>query len=148
MNNVDTIMQLINWERSEEEQREGLAMARDLKCIRTFFQPSGPGYSKSVWENCARIICERSDDELRPYVFDMMLWLQDLNWPGAMKIQHRLMQFSDVRFIANTIDEMIPALIAVNEISWLMSIADLLDNSKLMEELSDASVQILSRFQR
>lgn len=148
MNNIDMIMYLIDWDRSEDEQQQGLDMARDVKCIRAFFQPSGPGYCKSVWENCARIVCERSDAELIPYLLDMLMWLQDLNWPGALQIMQRLLRFSDVEMLSMTIEDMLPALRAIDEVPWLMSIAGLLDNSKLKQRLNSTTVRILTEYRR
>ena len=144
MNNIDTIMYLIDWSRSSAEQQEGIRMARDVKCLKAFFQPSGPGYCKSVWDNCAKIVCERSDEELVPYTSDMLAWLEDLNWPGTMCVVQRLKQFNDVSILAFSIEEMLPALVALKEIPWLMCIAELLDNQKLKKQLKDSTVQFLT----
>ena len=146
MNNIDTIMYLIDWRRSKADQHQGIAMARNIKCIQAFFQPSGPGYSKSVWGNCAKIICERPDEELIPYTLEMLMWLQDINWPGALDIMERLLRFSEVTVLAMTINEMLPALIAVDEISWLMGMANLLSNKKLVEALSENTIHILNQY--
>lgn len=146
MNNIDTIMYLIDWNRSEAEQQEGLRMAREVQCIRAFFQPSGPGYCKSVWENCATIICERSDEELMPHIYEMFAWLQDLNWPGALSILQRLLRFSNVDALAEMIEEMLPALVAVDETPWLMSIAGLLESQELQATLSKETIQVLRKY--
>ena len=39
-----------------------------------------------------------------------------------------------------------PDLIAINDYSWLMSLADLLDNKNLIEELDDTTVSILNKY--
>lgn len=147
MNNIDTIMYLIDWNRSEDEQQQGISMAREVKSIKAFFQPfCPPGSSKSLWENCARIVCERSDEELIPYLTDMMIWLEDLNWPGAVLIQQRLLEFSNVECLVDIIKNMVPALIAINEEPWLMSIAPLLKNTKIAESLTNDIVEILVKY--
>lgn len=146
MNNIDTIMYLIDWRRSEKEQQKGIDMAREVKCIKTFFQPTGPGYCKSVWENCAYIICSRSDEELEPYVLDMLIWLQDLNWPGAMKITNRLISFTKAKTLAFMIQELIPVLIYIDEVPWLMSIANLLENQNLQVELDPSTYKKLLEY--
>ena len=80
MNDIDRIMYLLNeWERTEEEQSEGLRKARNVLCLKPFFRPIGRGYSKHVWENCAIVVCERSDEDLFLYIDEMLLWMQDLN---------------------------------------------------------------------
>ena len=146
MTNIDTIMYLINWNRSPAEQTKGIQMAREVQCIRAFFRPCGPGYSKSVWSNCAIIICERSDDELIPHVFEMLAWLQDLNWPGAYTVLQRLLKFSEVDMLAATIETMIPALEAMTDIPWLMSIANILDNHLLRTKLRNETVFALMKY--
>ena len=148
MNNIDEILYLIDWHRSPEEQQQGIALAREVKCIKTFFQPCGPGYNKSVWENCARIVSERTDEELIPYTIDMLMWLQDSNWPGAELILLRLKNFSDFTIMSLIIKDMIPALEAVGEVSWLMSIAELLENPNFENAIDDISKNNLDKYKR
>lgn len=143
MSDIDIIMNLIDWRSSKENQEKGIEMAKDIQCIKAFFQPSGPGYCKSVWENCAVIVCVRSDAELKPYITDMFMWLEDLNWPGAERILQRLLSFEEVNTLARTVELAVPALIAVDETSWLMSIACLLDNQRLRQMLNDTTVSML-----
>ena len=143
MYDIDRILHLIDWNRSLPEQQEGIAMAREVSCIKAFFQPIGPGYSKNVWDNCAAILCERTDEELTPYTLDMLLWLEDLNWPGAEQIQRRLIQFQDVSMLSSYLNSMIPALSFLREDSWLMFLADLLENEKLQRSLRPDVVEIL-----
>lgn len=146
MNNIDEIMYLLDWKRSELEQQQGIAMARNVSCLKAFFQPIGPGYSKSVWDNCAVILCERSDEELGPYVLDMLLWLEDLNWPGAQLIQDRLCSFHNVSQLSRSLNAMVPALEILEKKSWLSFISDLLTNPKIAECLNSNTINILSRY--
>lgn len=140
---IDRIMYLIHWNRSPVEQQEGIAMARQVSCIKAFFQPCGQGSGKPVWENCAYIICERTDEELKPYITDMLLWLQDLNWPGAEQIQRRLIGFQDVELLSVELNRMVPALTLLDEDSWLEYLADLLENEQLKESLREDVAKIL-----
>lgn len=89
MVNIDYIMELIDWNNSIEEQALGIRLARDVKCINAFLQPGSP-YGKNVWDNCAKILSERTNEELAPYLIELMEWLQDMNWPGAFCILDRL----------------------------------------------------------
>lgn len=89
MVNIDYIMELIDWNNSIEEQALGIRLARDVKCINAFLQPGSP-YGKNVWDNCAKILSERTNEELSPYLIELMEWLQDMNWPGAFCILDRL----------------------------------------------------------
>ena len=146
MTDIDRIMYLIDWNRSPEEQQEGISLAREVTCIKAFFQPVGPGFSKSVWDNCATIICERSDDELKPYISDMILWLEDLNWPGAEKIQQRLIVFQDVFLLATILDHTVTDLEKLGETRWLLFLSDLLNNQKLSQTLKSSTREILAKY--
>ena len=89
MINIDYIMELIDRNNSIEEQAMGIKLAQDVKCINVFLQPLSP-YEKNVWDNCAKILSERTNEELAPYLIELMEWLQDMNWPGAFCILDRL----------------------------------------------------------
>ncbi len=89
MSDIDYIMELIDWNNSIEKQTQGIELAKDVKCINAFLQPGSP-YGKSVWENCAKILSKRTNEELSPYLIELMEWLQDMNWPGAFCILERL----------------------------------------------------------
>ena len=88
--NIDYIMDLLDWNNSIEKQEQGIEMAKDVKCINVFLQPGSRYYGKNVWDNCAKILSARSNEELSPYMIELMEWLQDMNWPGAFCIFDRL----------------------------------------------------------
>lgn len=90
MVNIDYIMDLLDWNNSMEKQEQGIALAKDVKCINVFLQPGSQYYGKNVWDNCAKILSARSNEELSPYMIELMEWLQDMNWPGAFCIFDRL----------------------------------------------------------
>lgn len=94
MVNIDYIMDLLDWNQSHDEQQRGLELARSVKCISVFLQPGIP-YGKKVWDNCAKILSDKNDDEISPYLIELMGWLQDMNWPGAFCILDRLRKFAD-----------------------------------------------------
>ncbi len=146
MTDIDRIMYLIDWKRSPEEQQEGISLAREIVCIKAFFQPASLEYSKSVWENCAAIISARSDEELRPHITEMILWLEDLNWPGAEQIQQRLIAFKDVSMLAIILDSIVPDLEKLEKSSWLEFIADLLRNQELSQTIKNSTKEILTKY--
>ena len=90
MVNIDAIMALLDWNNSAEQQERGIELAKNVKCINVFLQPNQREYGKNVCDNCAKILSERSNTELSPYLVDLMRWLQDMNWPGAFCILERL----------------------------------------------------------
>lgn len=95
MYNIDDIMDMLDWNQSKEEQEKGLKLAKNIKSINVFIQPLDPKHNKNVWENCAKVLSERSDEELKPYIISLLEWLQDMNWPGAFIIFKRLKNYKD-----------------------------------------------------
>jgi len=85
----------ITYEENEAKAQKGIDMAKHIKDLLPFMQPIivPPEKSKMVWEPCARVVAMRSDQELSPFVFMLLEWIQDLNWPGAMIIYDRLRMF-------------------------------------------------------
>lgn len=90
MVNIDYIMELLDWNNSIEKQEQGIKLAQNVKCINVFLQPGSHYYGKNVWDNCAKILSARPNEELSPYLIELMEWLQDMNWPGAFCILNRL----------------------------------------------------------
>ena len=86
-NNIDELFKMLSWNSPRDLQEKGLAEARKVEYLSVFLQPRE---SKSVWENCARVLIEKSDLELELYLIDLFKWLQDMNWPGAELIYDRL----------------------------------------------------------
>ena len=48
------------------------------------------GLDKRKWEPFAEQVCSLSDEEIIPLIPDMLEWLQDMNWPGAVLYAKRL----------------------------------------------------------
>ena len=46
-----------------------------METIIPFIQPLTPRHNKNVWENCAAIIAEKSDEELETYLTELLEWL-------------------------------------------------------------------------
>ena len=96
MMTLDDIYESFKWDKSfTEEEYEariagGIEEARKYKYIYPFIQPLIPEFSKSVWEPCAKVISLKSNEELKPYLYLLFEWLQDMNWPGAWTIFDRL----------------------------------------------------------
>lgn len=90
MVDIDYIMSLLDCDNSKETQERGIMLAQNVECINVFLQPGSRHYGKNVWDNCAKILSARSNEELSPYLIELMAWLQDMNWPGADCILDRL----------------------------------------------------------
>lgn len=117
--------------------REGIKEGLHIKDLSIFMRPYVPGFNKSkrVWENCARILYHKSDEELMPYLEQMFEWLQDLNWPGALIISKRLYEFSkNHKCIFDTIkDKCIKRAKENNDKIWIIVINEIKNNAENKE---------------
>ena len=97
---IDEIYNLLMWdiqlscEENEVKAQKGIDAAGQIRNLFPFIQPIivPPEKSKMVWEPCAKIVAMRSDKEIEPFMFMLLEWIQDLNWPGAATIYNRLSQ--------------------------------------------------------
>lgn len=119
MYSIDEIMDMLDWNKSSEIQAKGRELAKTIKCFNVFLQPRFPEYNKNVWDNCAMIIADRTDLELRPYLHDLFEWLIDMNWPGAMCILDRLKRYNDKEWFNYILEVCIKEAKALGEESWL-----------------------------
>ena len=75
MVDITEIMDMLDWHMPAEIQTEGISLARNIETIIPFIQPLTPQHNKNVWENCAVIISERSDEEIKPHLPEVLEWI-------------------------------------------------------------------------
>ena len=115
---ITEIMDMLDWHMPIEIQSKGVSLAKNIKTIIPFIQPLTPRHNKNVWENCAVIISERSDEELKMHLVELLEWLQDMNWPGAFRILDRLQKYSDDKSIHIAINVCIEKAKNCNDEVW------------------------------
>lgn len=125
MYSIDEIMDTLDWNNPPEIQKRGRELAKDIRCINVFLQPRHPGYGKNVWDNCAIILSERSDEELRPYLRELFDWLLDMNWPGAYCIWDRLKRYKDKEWFNYVLDDCIKEAKSLGEEIWLSNLLEI-----------------------
>ncbi len=118
MVDIDYIMQLLDCNNSSGEQVKGIALARGIQCINVFLRPNDNRNNKNVWANCAKILSEKTDDELSCYLPSLMEWLQDLNWPGALCIVERLNRQSNDSWYHSVFDSSLRLAKALGNKTW------------------------------
>lgn len=84
---IDDILGYLSWNNAPEVQGMGIEMAKKIKFLSVLIMPIE---DKSVWENCAKVLASKSDDELDIYFIKLFEWIKDMNWPGAGIIYRRL----------------------------------------------------------
>lgn len=141
--NIDEIMDMLDWNNPVEVQEKGIELGSKIRCINVFLQPGHAGHVKNVWDNCAKILYQKSDEELRPYLCEMLEWLEDSNWPGYFTILDRLMKYKDIESLSFDLQEIVKIAKGVNNNMWLLNLADLLEYNSLRECLPDNVIDIL-----
>lgn len=113
------ILDMLDWNNTQEVQERGRALARQAKSIKDFLGPGSFDCSKSVWHNCALIMSERCDEEIKPYLQELLGWLQDMNWPGAYCILERLGRYRDRESFYEALHQCIEQARCENDELWL-----------------------------
>lgn len=88
---------------------------------------------KNVWNNCAKILSDKSDEELSPYLPELFRWLKDLNWPGAICIYDRLIISEDELF-EYELKVSITTAKAQNDKLWLLALKNLKKERKARDK--------------
>ena len=143
---IDTLFEMMDEGQPVEVQEEALREARKIKSLSVFMQPIEYGWS---WENCAKVICEKTDEELNSYKYEMLEWLQDLNWPGAFLIMERLEKMDPQLLVYDVIYKVKQALL-LKDNEWLGWMSYLLKNKKFYDALSEEKKyqRILKRYHK
>ena len=127
MYNIDEVMDMLDCNNDVEIQEKGIELAKNVKCINVFILPKHSKCNKNVWENCAKVLADRTDKELQPYLIDILLWIEDMNWPGAIIIDDRLKKFHDMKMLSFAIKECVKRASATDNHIWLENLSELMD---------------------
>ena len=130
---IDTLFVMLDEEQPTEVQEAALREARKIKSLSVFMQPIEYGWS---WENCAKVICEKTDKELDTYICEMLKWLRDLNWPGAFLVMERLEKM-DSQLLVYAVGYQVKQAILLKDNEWLTYMSYLLKNKKLYDAFSE-----------
>ncbi len=139
---MKNIYEMLNWKNSCEIRAEGIRLAKGIKDLSLLIMPPA---EPSVWEACAKILFEKSDEELEPYLFSLLEWFQDLNWPGATTILNRLKTFSGEKLMSPFILSLKRAAELDNDegLIWIDYLSELLNNDDLKVRLPKEIIQNL-----
>jgi len=142
----DKLFSLLSEYNDEPAQRRGIEEAKALKpqFLSILMAPYPDG-----GENCAKALSELPDEVLVPYLWNLLEWISDLNWPGALIILERLKRFTDTSMLANAVERCVRTAMLFDEQLWIGNIADLLHNRSLRADLpKDIFSFLYCRYQR
>ena len=143
---IDTLYEMLDERKPIEVQEEAIREARKIKSLSVFMQPIE---YKLSWKNCAKVICEKTDEELNKYTCEMLEWLQDINWPGAFLIMERLEKM-EPQFLVHAVGYQVKQALLLKDNEWLGWMSYLLKNKKFYDALSEEKKyqRILKRYHK
>ena len=130
---IDTLYEMLDERKPIEVQEEAIREARKIKSLSVLMQPVE---YKLSWKNCAKVICEKTDEELNSYKYEMLEWLRDLNWPGAFLVMERLEKM-DSQLLVYAVGYQVKQAILLKDNEWLTYMSYLLKNKKLYDAFSE-----------
>ena len=143
--NIDEIMDMLDWHKPKAVQRKGRKIAKDVKCFQVFLQPGYPQYNINVWDNCALIIADRTDAELRPYLRELFEWIEDMNWPGAFCIWERLERYEDKEWLNSILNDCIYKARVLKQEMWLDNLRKFQGQDVLQQSTSGTVNEMFAR---
>jgi len=120
MADIDRIFSMLSWNSDEKKQQEGISEAQKIEHLSVLFQPIE---SKSVWENCAKVLTTKSNEILERYLYLMFKWLRDLNWPGAEIMFNRLLDIP-IDMLENPYRYSLKQAKERNDVPWELCLLD------------------------
>ena len=140
------LLQMLDSSNDLDIQLKGIIIASSLKDLNPFIQPMEPQCNKNVWENCAKIVAHKTDAELSPYLYKLLEWIQDLNWPGAFIIIERLKKTNGF-LLANPYQKAVLNALKMPADSreWLDNLSILIENTDMANRIDGELLNILKQ---
>lgn len=84
MENIEKLIDDLDWNKPIETQENAIKNLKNIseKDLRKLIQPK----SKNCWENAAKVINIIGYPKIKTIIPELLEWLKDLNWPGAVII--------------------------------------------------------------
>ena len=123
---TEALLDMLDWNQPEEIQKSACKAAAG-EDIKIFLQPCTKRHNKNVWDNCARILSQKTDDQLSPYLQELFCWIKDMNWPGAFEIRDRLKKYSGKNELRQAYEEAIQKARATKDRAWLDNLLQFMD---------------------
>lgn len=126
------LLELLDSNASPSSQAKGRELGKSIGDLSIFIAP--PNYENS-WENCAKILCEQSDDKLAYYLWPVWNWIKHENCPKILI--DRLKSLENYVFNLSYIDMFITIAQDEQDTKWeekLRSIKEAIQNNNRKHE--------------
>lgn len=132
---IDELFEMLSW-----DSDEGAEKGKNVKHLSIFIRKTG----KDTWENCAKILVEKSDEALKPYLLSLLEWLEDANWPGFILIYNRIKSML-AELIKSEYSYTINKAKKLKSKNWIINLAGLARNKELYESLERKERKIIKK---
>lgn len=138
----ESILKDLSWNSTADQIKSGFIAALQETDHQYLLQPTGHFGS---WENASILFLILGDEEIEPYLGDLLDWLQDLNWPGARRILDRLRGVSS-ELLAIPLEHAAKLATESRDESWLSNISILIANPRMNQLLNPKTFTLLKPF--
>ena len=115
MNKIDKYLHNLSWNVDEKLQRKAIDKLSKVnaKEVGQLIMP----LDKDCWDNASKVISCLNDDIIEPIIPELLVWLQDMNWPGSLKLVDRLL-LMDYELLQEKAKLVIEQAIKENDLEW------------------------------
>lgn len=137
---IDELFEMLDCNNDEETQKIGIEEGLKVKNWLIFVRPIE---NKNIWENCAKIIIQNSDEQT--VIYTMLDWLQNSKWSGY-NIIYKKIKSMPLDLIKNAYVYKIKEAKKQNNQLWLKNLSNLSKDKNLYEILTDKEKRIVNKF--
>ena len=119
---IRNILKMLSSNNTNDIQQHGIKLSSEIKYLGHFFQPEIDNERETLWHNCAKIISAKSDDDLKFYLLDCFIWLQNINQNGAEIILNRLNQYQNKKHLSTEKSKAIKIAQICKNTDWIRNI--------------------------
>lgn len=138
----ESILKDLSWNSTADQIKSGFIAALQETDHQYLLQPTDHFDS---WENASILFLILGDEEIKPYLADLLNWLQDLNWPGAQRILDRLQRISS-ELLAKPLELAAKSAAESKDETWLSNISILIANPGMNKLLDPETFTLLKPF--
>lgn len=118
-NNTDEIIRMLDMSQPLSIQEKGIKEAKEITFLWPFIMPPN---KLQTWENCAKIVADRTDEEIEPYLSELFQWTRDLNKPGSNTVYNRLAIYPKDTKFRQVLYESLRQAQQNDEKEWMMAL--------------------------
>lgn len=122
---IDDILLMLDERNSDEIQAEGIRLAETITTISIFVKPASQKIGMWTWQNCAKILYKKTDEELQPVLSRLFRWISNTTIPGAIIIAKRLHEFERNELFDRVLKYTIIEAQKLNDDEWINEIEQL-----------------------